>query len=118
MRDLNVEFTVFRYHPKYLVVASDGIWDVLDDQEVVELINEYAYAGSIAKQIAQDAINWYSHDNIAILIITFEKKAIADDSDEDDDEDEDDEDGEVEDGIVEDGENGSGEKPAGKREEL
>lgn len=113
MRELNVEFTVFRYHPKYLVVASDGIWDVLDDQEVVELINEYAYTGSIAKQIAQDAINWYSHDNIAILIITFEKKAIADESDEDEDEDEYDEDGEVEDG-----ENGSGEKPAGKREEL
>lgn len=85
------------------MVASDGIWDVLDDQEVVDLINDYASTGSVAKQIAQDAINWYSHDNIAILIITFNEKTNADDSDDDDD---DDEDGEY--GEVEVGEKGSG----------
>lgn len=85
---------------------------MLGDQEVIDLINDYAYTGSVAKQIAQDAINWYSHDNIAILVITFDKKANADSSDDDDDD---------EDGVfdeVEDGAKGSEEITSGKHEEL
>lgn len=88
---------LFRFHPKYLVIASDGIWDVLEDQEVIDSINEYANTEDIAKQISQDAINEHSRDNIAILIISFEKNIVEADADEDeyvDEEDQEDDDDE------------------------
>lgn len=56
-----------------MVIATDGIWDVLEDQEVINLINEYSESGDVARQITQNAIEWYSRDNIAILIISFDK---------------------------------------------
>lgn len=91
--------SIYRYHPKYLVIASDGIWDVLDDQEVIDLINESANTESVAKQIAQDAIHWYSHDNIAILIISFDVKVTPVNKEEGAD---------ADDGIVEDDDDGDG----------
>lgn len=97
----------FRYDPKYLVIATDGIWDVLSDQEVIDSINEYSNdeEEDVAKKISRDAISWYSHDNIAILIIYFEKKGGSEE--EEDDDDDDDEDGnEIE------------ELPMGKHDEL
>lgn len=57
-----------------MVIASDGIWDVLEDQEVIDLIHEYEVTESPAKRIVHDAISYYSYDNITILIITFEKR--------------------------------------------
>lgn len=81
----------FRYDPKYLVIATDGIWDVLSDQEVIDSINEYSNNDDedVARKISQDAISWYSHDNIAILIISFERKGGCEEEEEEDDDDED-----------------------------
>lgn len=60
-----------------MVIASDGIWDVLGDQDVIKAINQYAYGGEVARRIARDAIMSESYDNIAILIISFRQIATA-----------------------------------------
>lgn len=60
-----------------MVIASDGIWDVLGDQDVIKAINQYAYGGEVARRIARDAIMSESYDNIAILIISFRQVATA-----------------------------------------
>lgn len=80
-----------------MVLASDGIWDVMDDQDVIDFIIENSHTDDVARRITQEAINWYSHDNIAILIVSFQSafnvhnnEILEDDSDDAEDEYEDD----------------------------
>ncbi len=59
---------------KYVVLACDGLWDVLSNQEVVNFINEELHNLNnkdidISKKLADYAIKKGSTDNISIIII-------------------------------------------------
>ena len=59
---------------KYVVLACDGLWDVLSNQDVVNFINEELYLNNdkkqnISKKLADYAIKKGSTDNISIIII-------------------------------------------------
>jgi serine/threonine protein phosphatase PrpC len=75
---------IFRYqidkkNDKFLVIACDGVWDVLSNQDVVNFILSNCYDKTlktrinkdfnIAHQLAEYAINRGSFDNITIIII-------------------------------------------------
>jgi len=69
---------IFKYRistqDKFIIMACDGLWDVLSNQEVVNFINEYLNQGldprknNFAKLLGDFAIRSGSTDNVTILI--------------------------------------------------
>lgn len=59
---------------KFFIVACDGLWDVMSNQDAVNLILHFYNANkkiNIAKKLAEHAIKLGSADNITIIIIFF-----------------------------------------------
>lgn len=58
-----------------LVLACDGLWDVLTSEEAAEIVRErLKLHGSVqlaAKELAQEAIRRYSNDNITVLLASL-----------------------------------------------
>ena len=67
---------------KFLVIACDGLWDVMSNQDVVNFIISYCYdiltwkkintKNNIAKLLAEYALKLGSTDNISIIIVFFD----------------------------------------------
>ena len=55
----------------YLVVASDGLWDVCEDQQAIELCKECPTAKEMAGKLTSHAMGSGSRDNISILVLRF-----------------------------------------------
>ena len=57
---------------KFMVIACDGLWDVLSNQDAVEFINSLLinknYKGNLAKDLADYAYLNKSMDNITVLV--------------------------------------------------
>ncbi len=60
----------YRIHPedKYLVVACDGVWDVMDNQEVIDLLKSNMKKTNLAKVIADKALEKGSTDNVTVIV--------------------------------------------------
>jgi len=67
---------------KFIVLACDGLWDVLSNQEVINFVLEYRNYKinpkmdqiNIAQKLGQFAIDSGSTDNVTIIINFFENK--------------------------------------------
>jgi protein phosphatase 1L len=55
-----------------LIVASDGIWDVVDNQEAINIVAQHEDAESAAKALATVAYEQGSYDNISCVVCLFE----------------------------------------------
>lgn len=59
----------------YLVLACDGVWDVVDGEELVECVNKHFLNGgekkNTAKAIVEFAISEGSGDNLSVIIVFF-----------------------------------------------
>jgi len=56
---------------KFIIIACDGLWDVLSNQDAVDYINEliqYNYKGNLAKSLAEFALEKGSMDNITTIV--------------------------------------------------
>ena len=70
---------IYRYKvsssDKYLVLACDGLWDVLSNQDVVDYVNELRhdedFKGDYAKNLAEYALAKGSQDNISVVVYFF-----------------------------------------------
>jgi len=70
---------IYRYKvsssDKYLILACDGLWDVLSNQDVVDYVNELRhdedFKGDYAKNLAEYALAKGSQDNISVVIYFF-----------------------------------------------
>lgn len=60
---------------KYLVMASDGIWDELSDQDTINYCKDECTTKQIAQAIVKSAIDKGSKDNISCLVIRFNTSA-------------------------------------------
>ena len=60
----------YRIHPKdkYIIVACDGVWDVMDNQEVIDLLKSNIKKTNLAKVIANKALEKGSTDNITVIV--------------------------------------------------
>ncbi len=69
----DVSRTVMTGSEEYLVVACDGVWDVVDDQELVECIRNHLSKGNerhtTAKALVEFARSEGSGDNITAIIV-------------------------------------------------
>lgn len=70
-------------HSEFVIVACDGIWDVISDQEAVDMVKKYVklggsseagmkkYKETAAKMLCHKALNGGSTDNITVLVVWF-----------------------------------------------
>jgi len=54
---------------KYIIVASDGVWDVLEDDQVYNISKKTGNTEEFCKNIVTTAINNGSKDNISCIVI-------------------------------------------------
>jgi serine/threonine protein phosphatase PrpC len=59
---------------KYIVMACDGLWDVIENKELFSLLDGYKKQNSknLAANLAQEALKKGSYDNVSIIILEFE----------------------------------------------
>lgn len=64
-------FESLLFKNKLLVVASDGVWDVIDEQMMVKLVktNSKKGLGDLAKVIVKESVDLGSMDNIAVIVV-------------------------------------------------
>jgi serine/threonine protein phosphatase PrpC len=58
---------------EFLLLACDGLWDVMTSDEAVEIFRDrlhfHGNLQTAAKELAQEAIRRYSNDNITVIAI-------------------------------------------------
>ncbi|XVF44769.1 hypothetical protein PTKIN_Ptkin02bG0150300 [Pterospermum kingtungense] len=54
-----------------LILASDGLWKVLSNQEAVDIAKKTKDAQRAAKQLAAEALNRDSKDDISCIVVRF-----------------------------------------------
>lgn len=52
-------------------MASDGLWDVCQDQQAVDLVKGLNSSKDMAKTLVQFALKNGSQDNVSVLILKF-----------------------------------------------
>ena len=66
---------ILKITDKFLILASDGVWDGLEDQEAVNFCKEDCSSKDIAQAIVKGALDKGSKDNISCLVIRFHSTA-------------------------------------------
>lgn len=57
-----------------LIIACDGVWDVMDDQEAADMLCQSPDAASAARAIKDAAIQKGTSDNVTVLCVTLKPK--------------------------------------------
>lgn len=55
----------------FLIVACDGLWDVTDDQDAVDLIANLEDPQEAAQTLLQHALSNFSTDNTSVMVVRF-----------------------------------------------
>ncbi|KAJ1516953.1 Protein phosphatase 2C 1 [Coelomomyces lativittatus] len=56
---------------EFLILACDGVWDVLSDQEAVNLIRKIEDPQAAASFLVQKSLENLSTDNLSVIVIRF-----------------------------------------------
>jgi protein phosphatase 2C family protein 2/3 len=62
---------------KFLILACDGLWDVMNHQEVAQYVIKAKYeqgksASEISKMLVHEALNKRTEDNVTVIVIFFD----------------------------------------------
>ncbi|XP_010999843.1 PREDICTED: probable protein phosphatase 2C 11 isoform X1 [Populus euphratica] len=57
---------------EFIIVASDGLWNVLSNKDAVALVQGIADAEAAARKLIQEAYARGSHDNITCVVVRFD----------------------------------------------
>ena len=60
------------YNIRYVVIASDGIWDVVDEKTVLSMSKSRKNAEEFCKDLVKLAIEKETKDNVSCIVISFE----------------------------------------------
>lgn len=63
--------TIIGENDNYCVIASDGVWDVLEPMDVFNICKSEYNTDSIVDKIINDAVQKGSEDNISCIVISF-----------------------------------------------
>jgi len=55
----------------FLILASDGLWKVMSNQEAVDEIKDSKDAQAAAKHLTEQAVNRKSKDDISVIVVKF-----------------------------------------------
>ncbi|KAG8099886.1 hypothetical protein GUJ93_ZPchr0013g33974 [Zizania palustris] len=56
---------------EFLILASDGLWKVMSNQEAVDEIKDFKDPQSAAKHLTEQAVNKKSKDDISCIVVKF-----------------------------------------------
>jgi len=56
---------------KFLILACDGVWDVMSDQEAIDLIKDIPDAATMAKTLVIHSLKQGSKDNLSVIVVIF-----------------------------------------------
>ncbi|PWN41519.1 PP2C-domain-containing protein [Ceraceosorus guamensis] len=56
---------------KFLIVACDGLWDVIDDQDAVDLVADIQDPQEAAEKLLAHALGSFSTDNTSVMVVRF-----------------------------------------------
>jgi len=56
---------------EFLIIACDGLWDVVEDQAAVDLIRDCKTPQEAANILLKHALENFSHDNVTVLVVKF-----------------------------------------------
>ena len=62
-----------RGNMKYIILASDGIWDVVDLDTLVGMGKAGKNVGEFCEDIVKLAINKNTKDNVSCIVISFKE---------------------------------------------
>lgn len=61
---------------EFLVLASDGLWDVVTNQDAVTLVQSIPDSEEAAKSLAEEAIRKGSADNVTCIVVRFHEAVV------------------------------------------
>lgn len=61
---------------EFLILACDGLWDVCNDQEAVDLVRHTQDPQVSSKLLVDHALSRFSTDNLSCMIVRFDSKAL------------------------------------------
>lgn len=66
-------FVLNEHQPKFIILASDGLWDVMKSEEAVQFIEERFLEQKDfgARELVHEAYDLMSNDNISVVIVIF-----------------------------------------------
>jgi protein phosphatase PTC1 len=66
-------YTEIALTPKdeFVILACDGVWDVLSDQEAVDLVKDLKDAQKMSELLLKKALEKGSTDNVSVLVLIF-----------------------------------------------
>ncbi|EJU03959.1 protein serine/threonine phosphatase 2C [Dacryopinax primogenitus] len=56
---------------EFIIIACDGLWDVVEDQAAVELVRHVQDPQKASEILKQHALDNFSTDNISVLVVRF-----------------------------------------------
>lgn len=67
-------FFLFRFFPKYIILATDGMWDVFSNQQACDYVKDKLKETHFgARSLMRKAYAKHSQDNITVIMIRFIK---------------------------------------------
>lgn len=60
---------------QFLIIACDGLWDVIEDQEACDSIKDIDDANEAAKKLVRLALEKGTTDNVTVMVIIFENNS-------------------------------------------
>lgn len=61
--------TEINAHDQFLIIATDGLWDVMDDQQAVDICLKYQNSLEMAKALIDTALKSGTMDNTSVMIL-------------------------------------------------
>jgi len=61
-----------------LILASDGIWDVMSNEEAAQIVRAHSDPAAAAAKLTDEAINKGSFDNVGAVVVFFKERTEAD----------------------------------------
>lgn len=60
----------YRLHPddKHIIIGCDGVWDVLSNQDAVDILKTAPKRSNLAKLIAEEALKRGTSDNVTVVV--------------------------------------------------
>lgn len=56
---------------QFLIIACDGLWDVIDDQEACEMIQDIEDPHEAARALVRNALERGTTDNVTVMVVTL-----------------------------------------------
>ena len=69
--DPDIQDTTLDFNSEILILASDGLWKVMNNQEAVDIVRRIKDPEKAAKQLTAEALRRDSKDDISCVVVRF-----------------------------------------------